>query len=217
VLALLAMVIVLDQATKWWAWRHVPWVRINPGGDLLVGHTISEWYVSPVSGTLLDVLNFGLLSIAVTVFARCRAPGFVVVPGTLMIAGWSSNLLDRLGMHYWTAPGSVRGAVDFIHIGSYFYNVADLFIIAWTPLFVLAAGYWGVRSAWRSAWRSVAVRSQPSRLGSRVRARMRIPALAGASLILAVALGAASYGGVHVPPPPAGKTAARHVPSQVSG
>jgi len=36
------------------------------------------------------------------------------VPGALVIGGWSSNLLDRLGMHYWTAPGSVRGAVDFI-------------------------------------------------------------------------------------------------------
>jgi hypothetical protein len=55
-----------------------------------------------------------------------------------MLGGWSSNLLDRLGMHYLTAPGSVRGAVDFLHLGGAYYNLADLFIIAATPLFLLA-------------------------------------------------------------------------------
>ena len=58
-----------------------------------------------------------------------------------MTGGWGSNLLDRLGIHYWTAPNSVCGAVDFIDIGGYYYNVADFFIISCTPLFLLAAGY----------------------------------------------------------------------------
>ena len=44
VLALLAVVVVLDQAAKWWAWRHVPWTRINSGGDVLAGRTIGAWY-----------------------------------------------------------------------------------------------------------------------------------------------------------------------------
>ncbi len=39
VLGLLAAVVVLDQATKWWAWRHVSGAEINPGGDWLVGPT----------------------------------------------------------------------------------------------------------------------------------------------------------------------------------
>jgi lipoprotein signal peptidase len=207
VLALLAVVVVLDQAAKWWAWRHVPWARINSGGDILVGRTIGAWYAGPVPGALLDLLDFGLLSIAVSVLARCRATAAVRVPGALMIGGWASNLLDRLGVHYWTAPGSVRGVVDFIHINGYYYNVADFFIIGCTPLFLVAAGYQGVRAARRPA----VAGSAPPPVRGRVRARVRTPVLAGAGLILAVALGAANYGGVHAAPrTPARKTTDMH-------
>ena len=192
VLALITVVVVLDQAVKWWAWRHVPWTRINSGGDVLVGPKVGAWYARPVTGAVLDLLDFGLLSIAVSVLARCRVAAAVSVPGALMIAGWGSNLLDRLGIHYWTAPDSVRGVVDFIHIGGQYYNVADFFIMGCTPLFLLAAGYQGVRAARRPA----AVRSVPPP-PRRSRAWMRIPALAGAGLTLVVALGAANYGGVN--------------------
>ena len=209
-LALIAAVVVLDQAAKWWAWRHVPWTRINSGGDVLVGRTIGAWYGGPVTGALLDLLDFSLLSIALSVLVRCRVTAVVRVPGALLAGGWGSNLLDRLGIHYWTAPGSVRGVVDFIHIGGHYYNVADLFIIGCTPLFLLAAGYQGVRAALRPA----AARSLPpsARGRARVRARIRIPALAGAGLIVVVALGAANYGGVNAAQPankasrPAGPT-----------
>lgn len=197
-LSLIATVVLLDQAAKWWAWRHVPWTRVNSGGDVLVGSTVGAWYAAPFPGALLDMLDFGLLSIAVLVMVRCRASAAVSVPGALMIGGWSSNLLDRLGLHYWTAPGSVRGAVDFIHIGTHFYNVADFFIIGCTPLFLLAAGCQGVRAARRSA----AARSVPPPLRKRPRVRprvrARIPVLAGAGLMLVVGLGAANYGGVDV-------------------
>jgi lipoprotein signal peptidase len=68
-----------------------------------------------------------------------------------MLGGWGSNLLDRLGMHYWTAPGSVRGVVDFIRITGASYNVADLFIIGATPLFLLAVVFPGPRATDRRA------------------------------------------------------------------
>jgi lipoprotein signal peptidase len=208
VLALLAVAVVLDQAAKWWAWRHVPWARINSGGDVLVGRTIGVWYADPVTGALLDLLDFGLLSIAVSVLARCRATAAVRVPGALMTGGWVSNVLDRLGVHYWTAPGSVRGVVDFIHIGRFYYNVADFFIIGCTPLFLLAAGYQGVRAARRPA----AARSAPPPARSRARAQARIPALVGAGLVLVVALGAANYGGVNAAPrTPTRKTTDMHL------
>jgi lipoprotein signal peptidase len=194
VLVLIAVVVVIDQAAKWWAWRHVPWTKINSGGDTLVGSTIGGWYSDPVSGALLDLLDFGLLSIAVSVLARHRVPAAVTVPGALMIGGWGSNLLDRLGVHYWTAPGSVRGAVDFIHLGGNYYNVADFFIIGCTPLFLVAAACWGVRAARRPA--AARGTAPPARSG----AWIRIPAIAGAGLILVVALGAANYGGVSATP-----------------
>ena len=192
--ALLVVVVAVDQAAKWWAWRHLSWTRINSGGDVLVGRTISAWYAGPVTGALLDLLDYGLLSIAVSVLARRRAPAAISVPGALMTGGWASNLLDRVGIHYWTAPGSVRGVVDFIHLGGHYYNVADLFIIGCTPLFLLAAGYQRLRAAKRLAGRV------PPPARSRARAWVRIPALAGAGLILVVSLGAANYGGVNAAP-----------------
>ena len=73
VLALLIAVVVLDQAVKWWAWRHVSWTRINSGGDALVGRTIGAWFAGPVTGALLDAADFGLLSVAAWALARCRA------------------------------------------------------------------------------------------------------------------------------------------------
>lgn len=200
VLALIGTVVVLDQAAKWWAWRHVPGARINSGGDVLVGHTIGRWYAAPVTGALLDLLDFGLLSMAVTFLMRFRTTAVAAIPGALMIGGWGSNLLDRLGVHYLTAPDSVRGAVDFIHLHGQYYNVADFFIISCTPLFLLAAGYQGARAALRATRRQVmrpaTVKSVLPRARRRVWTRVRIPALAAAGLVLVVALGAANYGSV---------------------
>lgn len=78
-----------------------------------------------MTGALLDLLDFGLLSVAVSVLVLRRLPPVVGVSGSLMFGGWVSNLLDRLGIHYFTAPGSVRGAVDFIRIGHHYGNVGD--------------------------------------------------------------------------------------------
>jgi lipoprotein signal peptidase len=206
VLALLAAVIVLDQAAKWLAWRYVSGVEINPGGDVLVGRTVGRWYADPVRGALLDLLDFGMLSAAVSVLMRRRRPALVIVPGALMIGGWSSNLLDRLGMHYWTAPGSVRGAVDFIHIGGYSWNVADFFIVGATPLFLLAAAHRVTRVAGRAA--TAATMTPPPRKGRR--ARSPISVLAGVGLIVAVALNAAHYRGVSAAPPHVSAKCSQH-------
>ena len=216
-LALIVLVVLLDQGAKWWAWRHLSWAKINFGGDELVGTTIGGWYAGPVSGALLDLLDFGLLSAAVTLLARYRVPAAVTVPGALMTGGWGSNLLDRLGIHYWTAPGSVRGVVDFIHLGGHYYNVADFFIISCTPLFLLAAAFWGARSfkrppaandagykapLWGPKVSRVVPRGTASlvRSWAQLRAALRIPALAGAGLALVVSLGAAHYGGLDATP-----------------
>jgi lipoprotein signal peptidase len=191
VLALLAAIIVVDQTTKWWAWRHAPGAIINYGGDALVPTTVGSWYADPVSGAVLDLLDFGLLSVALSVLVRRRRPAMVFVPATLLIGGWGSNLLDRLGMHYWTAPGSVRGAVDFIHIGHYYYNNADFFIIGGTPLFLLAVGYLG----WRGVRRPAATGSVTAHRRTRLWPRMAAFATA-VSLIAVVGIGAAHDRGV---------------------
>src|SRR5437762_1232912 len=137
VAALVVPVVGLDQATKSWAWRHVA-ATINDGGDVFVGPVIGRWYAEPLTGVLLDLVGVALLAVAAYKLIRVRRSGLIRVPGIVATAGWASNLLDRLGLHALTAPGSVRGAVDFIPLGDYSYNVADLFIIAATPLFLLA-------------------------------------------------------------------------------
>jgi hypothetical protein len=116
-----------------------------------------------------------------------------------MIGGWSSNLFDRLGMHYWTAPGSVRGAIDFIPIGQgYYCNVADIFIVGGTILFVSAvcARYWG---KWATA-RQPATESVAPTTQRRPLVLARLSVLTGAvGLIVAVGIGAMNYGGVTAP------------------
>jgi lipoprotein signal peptidase len=189
VLALLAVVIVVDQAAKWWGWRHVPGAKINPGGDFLTGPAVGRWYAAPGTGALLDVLDSGLVSIALTILARRRRPAAVTVCGSLMVGGWASNLLDRLGMHYWTAPGSLRGVVDFISMGGQRYNLADCVIIGTTPLFLLAAAWLGRRAVTRPA-----TRAAPPAAGHGRRARAPVVAVAGAGLIMTVALGATHQG-----------------------
>jgi lipoprotein signal peptidase len=146
-LGLLAAVVVVDQATKWWGWRHVPGATINPGTTWALWHTVNGWYSGPVTGALLDLLDVGLLSLAVGALVRRERPVRVLVSGALMIGGWSSNLLDRLGMHSVTAPGSDRGAIDFIPTGRLCWNVADVVICGATAVFLGAVYVLGRRSS----------------------------------------------------------------------
>ncbi|WP_329044976.1 signal peptidase II [Amycolatopsis sp. NBC_01488] len=194
VVFLVAAVVIVDQATKWWAWRDVSDAEINFGGDPLVGSTVGAWFANRVTGGLLDLVSSLVLTAAVLVLARNRYPVVLRTTAALAVGGWSSNLLDRLGLHCVTAPGSIRGAVDFIHVGAYYLNVADFVIIAATVVFLPALGY-----RWMTA---VPAGAKAAAAGafSQVRARVRIAVAVGATgLIVAVALGVANYGGITAP------------------
>jgi lipoprotein signal peptidase len=136
-LALLGAVVLLDQTTKWWGWRHASRAIINPGATWFVGQPVDGWFSGATSGALLDLLGVGGLSIVWFLLVRRRRRGLVLVSGVLMTGGWGSNLLDRLGLHALTAPGSVRGAADFIHLGPAYFNVADFVIVGATLVFLL--------------------------------------------------------------------------------
>jgi lipoprotein signal peptidase len=196
VLSSLAVVVALDQAFKWWAWRHAPTAVINRGGNPFVPATIDGWYADPLIGALLDLLDVGLLSCAAFLLLHRRRSSLVLLTGAVMLGGWASNLLDRLGMHYWTAPGSIRGAVDFIHLQLIIFNVADVFIALGTPLFVLA-----VSASYLGGWtrRGPPATSSITR-SARRRTWIRTVALtAGVGVVAVVGIGATNYGGVTAP------------------
>jgi lipoprotein signal peptidase len=202
-LGLLAVVILLDQATKWWGWRHAPHAFINAGGTWIIGRPVGAWFSGPVSGPLLDHLDIGLLSLAGVILVRRRRRAPVLVAGALMLGGWSSNLLDRLGMHTLTAPGSVRGAVDFIPLGPPSWNLADFFILGATVLFLVAAV---------PAVPAVRQRADPGRPCSSLPVRSRRASLAavgvGVTMVLSVpaAIRAGSdVAGGYARPPSAGE------------
>src|SRR4051794_1339943 len=189
-LAVAAVVVAVDQGTKWGAGGHVPDVLVNTGGDPLVGRAVGRLFVDRAPGALFDLMDALLLTIAMYALVRRRPPLAILVAGAVAVSGWASNVLDRLGLHFVTAPGSARGAVDFIHIGRYFYNVADLTIIAGTSSFALLILIEYLRHA--GALRE-AVR------GPLPRRKLLVLAAAAIALIATVTFGAAHDGGTSTP------------------
>lgn len=183
---LVAAIILADQTTKWWAWRHSATVTINSGGDELVGGVVGSWFRATAGGALLDIVDSAALVAAMAGILRRRRPVPVLLSAALFVAGWISNLSDRLGLHYWTAPGSVRGAVDFLRLsGGAVYNGADVVIVVGATC--LFASLWWYRRD-RGRWRDCDAANPPRSTAIR-------PALALAGLAAVTVL--ACYGVTH--------------------
>jgi hypothetical protein len=188
-------------------------VRINYGGDLLVPHGFGSLYTRPLTGAVLDLLDSGLLIAVTALFLRRRRSALMLIAGCSMMGGWASDLLDRLVMHYWTAPGSVRGVVDFIPIGRHYYNLADLFIVGGTPLFVLAVCGSVLRRVLVRPPASSAHRS-PTTFRPRRLLRAMLAVSAAVVLTSVVAVGAATFGGDTAPT--ASASISYGIPSRIS-
>jgi lipoprotein signal peptidase len=143
---LLGLVVAADQAGKWWAGRHVLTI-VNPGATGFLGPVVSGWYADPWRGQVLDALSGTALAVALTVLIRRPRCRLVLVSASLTIGGWGSNLLDRLGLHALTYPGSERGAVDYIRFGRYLYNLADVLILVGALLGLATSLRWLHRRA----------------------------------------------------------------------
>src|SRR5207248_10165139 len=97
--------------------------------------------------------------------------------------------------HYWTAPGSIRGAVDFLSFDSRCWNLADIVIVGATPLLLLATARLP-----RCGANRLPPATRQHGLRNSLRARVPAVAVAGAALIMTVALGAAHHGSLTKPP-----------------
>lgn len=188
----ISAVVVVDQVVKWWAWRHIDGVLINSGGYILLGPGIRSWFAGPIGGAIADVIGATLVMTAVLWLSHRRRPAGVLLGGGLISAGWLSNILDRLGLHNWTAPGSARGVVDFIPDGTPGRsNLADAGIALGVLLLVA--------SLVRSRLHGPSFRPPPADAIS-VRSRAAAVLVLLAAITLAVA-GALDRTGIHEPGP----------------
>jgi lipoprotein signal peptidase len=140
-LGVVLAVTLVDQVAKAWAWRHLALVHINSGSGLLFGDQAGAIYRDDTLGAAIDgVATLAVAALGVLLLQRPR-PTVPFVGAALILAGWASNLGDRLGLHSITAPGTERGVVDFLHWHGRLWNLADVTIIAGVALCV-AGGLW---------------------------------------------------------------------------
>lgn len=136
--AILVVVGVGDQVSKAWAWRHSGNALIDSGGGFVVASGMGTWFQGRLSGAVLDLAATIVVTALAVLLARRRRSTTTLVSAGTALAGWATNLADRLGLHSLTAPNSMRGVVDFLPFAGYTWNAADLAIIAGTAGLVVS-------------------------------------------------------------------------------
>src|SRR3954449_1408351 len=133
------VVIATDQTAKYVAWRHHA-ALLNKGGFIALRPDMRAWFAAPTVGAVADAVGAALVLVGVTLLLRRPRRPAVLLGAALVAAGWTSNLLDRFGLHELTAPGTVRGVVDFIPSGGRSRsNLADAWIALGLLVLVVAA------------------------------------------------------------------------------
>ncbi|GAB3015058.1 hypothetical protein GCM10011376_06710 [Nocardioides flavus (ex Wang et al. 2016)] len=145
--AVVGATVVIDQVSKAIAWRGSGSATLNPGSEV-IAPWLDATSRSSLGGAPLDLAGVLVLTTAAVLTVRRCRDRLLWWAAALNIAGWTSNLLDRLGLHWLTAPGSRRGTVDWLQG----YNLADLTIwagcalaLAWLAREVLRDVGWDLR------------------------------------------------------------------------
>jgi hypothetical protein len=122
----------------------------------------------------------------------------ILLGGGLVAAGCASNLLDRLGMHHWSAPGSARGVVDFIPSGGASRcNLADLGIVLGAMLLAFTL----MHRPTAEEQDDIVAEPAESRSSARARTAVRVAALIALLAVITLAVaGAMDHQGVYEPP-----------------
>ncbi|HEY3409713.1 MAG TPA: hypothetical protein VGK53_16210, partial [Propionicimonas sp.] len=129
-LSVLAAVVAVDWSSKAVAWRLLTGfavINADTSGALpILPGLVSQ----PVLGAVVDAAVLLLLVVSGLWLARTPTLGTVAWTGSALVwAGITSNAVDRWIGHLWLAPGSQRGAVDWIGVaGRGTINLADVTI-----------------------------------------------------------------------------------------
>lgn len=149
--SLFLVIVAGDQVSKALVSRSE--VRLDPGTGTLWPWVVSSAFKSPTGGDVLDYLSVVLL-VALTWFAWRRARRPLTSAGaTVLLAGLSSNLLDRLGMDVLTQGVHGRFVVNWFDVGLwriYVGNVADCCYVVGSLLLFAAACAWAAASVRQS-------------------------------------------------------------------
>ncbi len=137
--ALIVLILVLDQLSKWWVVRHIapgeyvyPVPAIAPFfGFTFVQNTGAAFGLFQNANALLAVLAVIVVAVIVRTLRALPPDRLLVrVALTLLIAGAIGNLIDRVRLGY---------AIDFVAVGSFArFNVADSAVSTGVVLLLLA-------------------------------------------------------------------------------
>lgn len=150
-LLLALSLIAVDQLTK--ALAPGSWVTVDAGSGTWTPAAVGRAFKGPVTGEILDGIGCALLVGAALATARVRA----TLPRTgvvVLLAGLTSNLIDRLGMAHITQSLEGRYVVNWFRFRVdrfQFGNIADLCYALGTGILVFAALARAARKARRPA------------------------------------------------------------------
>jgi signal peptidase II len=139
VLAIAAAVLVLDQATKFWAEATLAGREPVPVlGDFLrfqLVHNAGAAFTIGSGATWIFAIVAAVAVVALSWFATRPQPRGQAVAVALLLGGATTHLLDRL----FRPPGFARGeVVDFIDYNGWFVgNVADIALVVGAGLIVV--------------------------------------------------------------------------------
>ena len=137
--AVAAVVVVVDQITKWWAVNELadgPIVVIDDFFQLrLTFNTGASFSILANSGPLIAVVVFGVIGLIIFVLGDASRKLEAVALG-LVLGGAVGNLLDRLFRGEGLLDGAVVDFIDFSFFATF--NVADACVTIGVALLLFA-------------------------------------------------------------------------------
>jgi signal peptidase II len=135
-----AIVLVLDQLTKWWALRTLDDRTIDLVGSLRLALTFNTGGAFGLGSNFVPVLAVFAVGVVLVIVVRGETNTrlSVAIALGLVLGGAFGNLADRM----FRGPGLLRGAViDFIDLQWWpVFNLADTAVTCGCILLVLTAG-----------------------------------------------------------------------------